>query len=109
MLIYGELRGMSYLGLQVKLFCSPLGNVAGYLVVKLKRLKPMYRFSVNIRETDTSLSEAKSNNFYSFLSILSIVPVDRLGTRLTFNFQEINDLLLYVRLWQEDDTNAGQF
>lgn len=109
MLIYGELRGMSYLRLQVKLFCSPLGNVAGYLVMKLKRLKPMYRFSASICETDTSLSEAKSDNFYSFLSILSNASVDHLGTRLTFNFQETNDLLLYVRLSQEDDTNGGQF
>lgn len=98
MLIYGELRGMSYLGLQVKLFCFPLGNVAGYPVVKLKRLKPMYRFSVNICETDTSLSDAKSIIFYSFLSILSIVSVDYLSKRLTLSFQETNDLLLYVRL-----------
>lgn len=108
MLIYGELRGMSYLRLQVKLFCSLLGNVAGYLV-KMKRLKPMYRFSVNICETDTSLSDTKSNNFYSFLSILSTVSVDYLSTRLIFNFQETNDLLLYVRLSQEDDKNADQF
>ena len=69
----------------------------------------MYRFSVNICETDTSLSDTKSNNFYSFLSILSTVSVDYLSTRLIFNFQETNDLLLYVRLSQEDDKNAGQF
>ena len=69
----------------------------------------MYRFSVNICETDTNLSDTKSNNFYSFLSILSTVSVDYLSTRLIFNFQETNDLLLYVRLSQEDDKNAGQF